>query len=357
MRSLTVLTLCTALSGCTLLNSRAGLAGDPSGADQDDADKEQDSVHGDGDGDSGDGDGDSGDGDGDSGDGDSGDGDGPASNGDGDEGSDGGVDQPVDQPDASKGPGPFVLFEDELLPTGIALHGDELCFVGGVEPRGLYCGPRDGGSTHRISNDSDLPWLDDAFDLGFDDGHVYWSNGKNNQVVWRSLSGGEPSEYFDGGGHIAYISLRDGRVFASNYGQAGGVEGHVIYGPRGTIGSDSQLIYPGEPHAAGVAIVNATVFWGTSDPDQLAFASDQGNDHVTRVNADGPVTGVAVDSEKNAYFITGNQRIYHLRPGSDRPDLLHEADEPFGTSDITLDESWLYWSERDHGRVMRMRRE
>ena len=70
-----------------------------------------------------------------------------------------------------------------------------------------------------------------------------------------------------------------------------------------------------------------------------------------------PVTGVAVDSEKNAYFITGNQRIYHLRPGSDRPDLLHEADEPFGTSDITLDESWLYWSERDHGRVMRMRRE
>jgi hypothetical protein len=255
------------------------------------------------------------------------------------------------------GPGPFVLFEDELLPTGIALHGDELCFVGGVEPRGLYCGPRDGGNTHRISDDDDEPWLDDAFDLAFEGDYVFWSNGKNNQVVRRKLSGGQPVEYFDGGGHIAYISMHDGRVFATNYGQAGGVEGHIIVGPRGAVGSDSQLIYPGEPRAAGVAIVNSTVFWGTSEPNQLAFGPDEGNAHITRVNADGPVTGVAVDSEKNAYFIAGDQRIQHLRPSSDTPELLHSADEPFGTSDIALDDSWIYWSEREHGRVMRMRRE
>ena len=148
----------------------------------------------------------------------------------------------------------------------------------------------------------------------------------------------------------------DGRIFATNYQQAGDAAGHVIKGPHGN-GSESQLIYPGEPHAAGIAVVNGMVFWGTSDPDQLAFGPEDGNARVTRVNANGGVTGVAVDAQSRAYFIAGNQRIYTLTPGSNQPELLYEAEEAFGTSDIALDEDWLYWSEREHGRIMRMRRQ
>ena len=75
------------------------------------------------------------------------------------------------------------------------------------------------------------------------------------------------------------------------------------------------------------------------------------------MNANGGVTGVAVDAQSRAYFIAGNQRIYTLTPGSNQPELLYEAEEAFGTSDIALDEDWLYWSEREHGRIMRMRRQ
>jgi hypothetical protein len=348
---------CCALAGCTILNSRDGLSGrdtsqvddesmvgDESPSSEDGGSKPPDhdaAVHGDGDGD----------------------GDDDASVDEGAE-PDGSVDEP-DASDAGVDPGPTALYTGQLLPTGIALRDGEVCWVGGVQPRALYCGSRNGRIKRRtVTVDGDLDWLGDTFDLAFDDSHVYWSNGSANQVVKRSLAGGAPEQYFTGGGRIGYLAQRGGRMFATNYQISGDAAGHggsdwsgyVIYGPYGHNGQESQLIYPGESHAGGIAVVNNTVFWGTSHPHQLAFGDHDGNAQVTRINTDGGVTGVAVDSEKVAYFIVGNRRIFRLQPGADTTEPMYEADAPFGTSDLALDDGWLYWTERDRGNVMRMRR-
>jgi hypothetical protein len=344
--------LLVSLLGCTVLNSKSGLEGSARDGGRD---KVIDpSSLGDG-GNAGDGDTPSGDGDG------HGDGD-----GDGDShGMDGGMPMPVDTdgghgPDASTGPTP--IYTNQQDPTGITLVGDQLCWVGGQNVRGLYCAKAAGGGdvqTIDVPNDRDM--LKGAFDLALDDSFVYWSNGVNNRVVRRGRSDDTPEEYFTGSGNIGYIVLTGGQsdqgalVFATGYSpDEQSDKNEVINGPLDGQFHQSELIYPSEARASGISVVSNTAFWGGQG--KLNFGPDTGNADITRVPVDGTVTGVAVDGKKTAYFIVDDQKIYRLPRGSNTPEPIYQAEAPFGTSDIALDDQWLYWSEHDKQRLMRMKR-
>jgi hypothetical protein len=271
-------------------------------------------------------------------------------------GNDAGPTLPADDASMPSADRATVLYEELAMPSGVALREGQVCWVRATTPHGLFCGARDGQSkVVPISHEADLALLEGAFDLAFDAGHVYWSNGKNNQLVRRKLSGGPARVYFNGGQHISYIAARGHLVFATSYQEPGDPSGYVIFGPRED-SQDSTLIYPGEPGAAGIAVLGGMVYWGTSKPDQLAFGSVSGNANVTRIDASGAVTGVAVDDEGWAYFIADSQSIYRVAPGAVSPELVYQADQAFGTSDIALDDAWVYWSERDRGRILRMPR-
>ncbi len=257
----------------------------------------------------------------------------------------------VDASDAATGP--VVLYTGLLAPTGIALHGTDVCWVGGPQPRGLLCARNSGGGAVRnLDVDSDNSFLDDAFDIALDDTYIYWSNGKNNQVVKRAIAGGLPAQYFSGGSRLAYIVMRGTTIFATDFlDSPTAAAGNIVYGP---IGTSSMVIYPGVTHAAGIGVLNATVFWGRSNPDALVFGPDTGNAVITTVpSPGGAVTGVAVDANKVAYFIAGNQRIYRLPRNSTTPEKIYEAPSAFGVSDVAVDDTYIYWSEHDTGRLLR----
>jgi hypothetical protein len=170
-----------------------------------------------------------------------------------------------------------------------------------------------------------------------------------------------PEEYFTGGGSIGYIAL-SGQLFQQGpavYASAYAVDvqsdkNEVISGPLHALGHQSELLYANEPRASGVAVVSNMIFWGTSSG--LSFGPEAGNANVNRVPTAGPVTGVAADKEQTAYFVVGDRSIYCLMRGSDTPELIYEATSDFGPSDIALDDTWLYWSEHDNERLMRMKR-
>jgi hypothetical protein len=247
--------------------------------------------------------------------------------------------------------GPQVLYTNLITPTGIDVHAGRVCWVGGQTPRGLFCGPTSGGGTvSQLDSPSDLADLDDAFDIALDDANVYWSNGHNNRVMQKPLGGGAASQFFNGDNRVSYISLQGGHAYASDY-QSASFKGNVVVGPNPD-GVTSRLVYPLEEGAAGVAWFQSNLYWGTASPQALSFGSDQGNAVITRITVNGAVEGVAIDSAGTAYFQAGEQRIYRLRHGSTAPDVIYETNAPFGVSDVAVDDTTVYWSERDRGRIM-----
>ncbi len=190
-----------------------------------------------------------------------------------------------------------------------------------------------------------------AFDLAVDDTNVYWSNGApGNQIVKRPLAGGASHQYFTGDGRLSYIVLRDTTLFASDYNEGSPGSGSIVVGPQG--GTTSMVIFPGEPAAAGVAVLNDNAYWGTSAG--LAFGRQIGNVGVTRIPTEAAVSGIAVDAQGIAYMLVGAQKIFRLVVGSTKPEMLYDAGSAFGTSDIAVDANGIYWSEHDRGTIMRM---
>ena len=249
---------------------------------------------------------------------------------------------------------PAPIYTGLLVPGGITVHATDVCWVAGQMPRGLYCAPSSGGAlsaVREIDIAGDLSFLGDAFDIGMDDTSVYWSNGKNNQIVKRDLAGGTAAQYFSGGGRLAYLTLEGTTIFASDYSDTATAPGEVLYGPGN--GVSSNVAYTGQSAAAGVAHADTTLYWGTGNPDQLNFGPDHGSATVTTIAMEAAVTGVAIDAQKTVYFIVGNQKVYRLLHGSISPLMIYDAGKSFGTSDIAVDDNAVYWTERDAGRVMR----
>jgi len=250
-------------------------------------------------------------------------------------------------------PGPRAIYTGVISPLGIALNATDVCWVGGDTPRGVFCAPKSGGgaSAIRSLDVSDDTFLVNAFDIAIDDTYVYWSNGSNNQVVKRPLSGsGGSDQYFTGDGRLSYIVLRGTQLFASDYNASTPGQGSIVVGPSG--GTSSMLIFPGETGAAGVGVLNETVYWGTKAG--LAFGRQTGNVGVTRVATEAPVTGLAVDTQGIVYLLVGSQKIFRVVVGSTKPELLYDAGSAFGTSDLAVDDTTIYWSEHDNGAIMRM---
>jgi hypothetical protein len=244
-------------------------------------------------------------------------------------------------------------------PRGIALANGNVCWVGDLNPRGLLCAAADGsGTPTHIDTPSDASFLLDAFDLLFDATNVYWSNGGHNQVVVRPQSGGQPQEYFSGGGRVSFLAPGDSAtIWATDFPDPSDTNpassGEVIVGPSGG-GTSSNAIYTGQAMAAGVAMYSGNVYWGT--PNGIAFGSVAGNAMIYRISSPA-VAGLAVDSAGVVYFLAGGQSLYRYVTGATTPILVYtEPQGAFGAGDVALDDSYVYFSEPDLGCIVRMAR-
>jgi hypothetical protein len=246
-------------------------------------------------------------------------------------------------------------------PRGITLANGNVCWVGDLNPRGLFCAPAAGGGTPgHIDVQSDASLLLDAFDLLFDATNVYWSNGGHNQVVVRPQSGGQPQEYFSGGGRVSFLAPGDSAtLWATDFPDPSDSNpmssGEVIVGPSGG-GTSSNAIYTGEAGAAGVAMYNGNVYWGT--PSGIAFGPLAGNAMIYRISSpETPVAGLAVDSMGVVYFLAGGQSLYRYNTGDVTPRRVYqETQGTFGAGDVAVDDSHVYFSEPDLGCIVRVAR-
>jgi hypothetical protein len=244
-------------------------------------------------------------------------------------------------------------------PRGIALANGNVCWVGGLNPRGLLCAAADGsGTPTHIDTQSDASFLLDAFDLLFDATNVYWTNGGHNQVVVRPQAGGPPQEYFSGGGRVSFLASGAGAtLWATDFPDPAdtnpGSSGEVIVGPSGG-GTSSNAIYTGQAMAAGVAMYNGNVYWGT--PDGIAFGTVAGNSTIYRISSPA-VAGLAVDSAGVVYFLAGGESLYRYVTGATSATSVYtELQGTFGAGDVALDAGYVYFSEPDLGCIVRMGR-
>jgi hypothetical protein len=263
-------------------------------------------------------------------------------------------------PESSVPDGPAVaqkLYCNLTRPRGIALANNDVCWVGDETPRAMYCAPADGsGRPAHFDVQSDATLLQDAFDLLFDATNVYWSNGANNQVVTRPQSGGQPQQYFTGGGRISFLAAGvAGTIWASDFPDPfdanSSSSGEVIVGPSGG-GTSSNAIYTGQTEAAGVAMFNGNVYWGM--PNGLAFGPVTGNATITTITPpEMPVAGVAVDSAGVVYFVAG-QSLYSYVTGATTVTFVYGETQPFGAGDVAVDDQHVYFSEPEAGCIMRI---
>jgi hypothetical protein len=247
-------------------------------------------------------------------------------------------------------------------PRGITLDSTgNVCWVGDLNPRGLFCAPADGsGSPAHVDTPNDASFLLDAFDLLFDATNVYWSNGGNNQVVVRPQSGGQAREFFSGGGRVSFLAPgNDTTIWATDFADPSDSNatgsGEVIVGPSAG-GTSSNAIYTGQAGAAGVAMYNGNVYWGT--PQGISFGSVAGNATIYQIaSPETPVAGLAVDATGMVYFLGGNQSLYRYETGATTPVRIYqEARGPFGAGDVAVDASYVYFSEPGLGCIVRVAR-
>jgi hypothetical protein len=252
---------------------------------------------------------------------------------------------------ADAGPGP--IYTQLLSPTGIAVYKGTICWVAGQSLRMIQCAPTSGAGASAVvtvASQSDDTLVDQAFDVALDDTYWYWSNGPNNQIVRKAMSGGASLQYFSGDQRLSYIFLDGANLWATDY-VAGETSGNIVVGPSGTT---SMLVFPGETLAAGVAVYSGSVYWGRGSPGSVSFALESGNTTITRVATSGAVTGLAMDAAGTTYFVSGDQQIFKLLQGADTPTLIYDAGSSFGDGDLALDDQWVYWSENGPGVIMRM---
>jgi len=249
--------------------------------------------------------------------------------------------------------GPVAIYTGLVAPLGIAVHAGTLCWVQGQALRSIACAPATGGGASQVTTvatQSNDPLVQDAFDVALDDAYLYWSNGPNNQVVRQPRDGGASAQYFTGDQQVSYIVLEGTTVWLTDY-VAGATGGNVSYGPFN--GAQSQLVYPSEKQASGVANYAGSVYWGT--PTTVSIGPEPGNATIVRVPTPAQVTGLAIDAAGTTYFLSGNHDVYRLPQGASSPLLVYASPgAAFGDSDLAVDSAAIYWSEPDAGRIMRL---
>jgi hypothetical protein len=255
------------------------------------------------------------------------------------------------------------------MPRGITLYKGTICWVGNVNPRGLFCAPASGGPSANIvpiDRGADRTLLLGAFDLLLDDLFVYWSNGPGNQVLRMPRAGGQPQQYFTGGGRVSFLAFGTGldagsraaTIWATDFAEPpASAAGEVIVGPTGA-GTSSNAIYNAEIGASGVAANGGYVYWGSSDPRSAAslnFGPLTGGATINRIaSPERPVGGVAVDAQGTAYFLAGNGSLYRYSTGAGAvaPQVMYRGTSAFGMGDVAVDDQSVYFSEPGLGCIM-----
>jgi hypothetical protein len=248
--------------------------------------------------------------------------------------------------------GAVAIFENVSSPGGIGLSATDVCWIGGTSnPHHAYCGPKDGNKPpHPIDDGSDAALIADAIDIAVDATYVYWSNGTGNEVVRKPLGGGSSEPFFDGPQFLGYL-VQVGSTFYVTGSDASSSSFSIVTGPMG--GMQSNAIYTSLPPLRGIAVANDVIYWGQSDGLWSATVMANLNQKPSKMDVGGAASGVAVDASGTLYFLVDDQKLMTLAPGFANPSMLYDAGSSFGESDVAVDDTYVYWTEANNGRVMR----
>ncbi|MET0595108.1 MAG: hypothetical protein ABW133_20580 [Polyangiaceae bacterium] len=221
---------------------------------------------------------------------------------------------------------------------GLAEHGADIYWVQGDPNGGVIRAPKAGGSAPTFVHTTA-----DAFDVAVDDIDVYWSTGTGNEVFHKSVgSSGAAALLYSGARETRYLALGAGRVYATGFNV-------IVVGPVADT-STSQVHYPTQAGAAGIASNGAELFWSVESG--VVRGDESGQSPRTAFNAPtGDVLGVATDGQ-DVFWMAPDGTLRAMAVTSPVPlparDVckanIGDASAAAGR-DVASDEAWVYFAE------------
>jgi hypothetical protein len=243
---------------------------------------------------------------------------------------------------------PAVVADGQNEPAGITVDDTSVYWVN-VANKALKRIPKTGGSQERLDVAAD--GVTDPFDVAVDGSYLYWSERSGTEVFRKPLAGGAKEHITWGIGACAYLTIGGGLLFVSDFRDDDPSIGHIVSSP--VEGSDGMLIYQNQPLAAGIDAVGAELFWARAQPDSIMRGTFDGGPSSTMVTATGTVSGLAYDGSR-LYWIEDEQRVMSAELGMGTPELVHNRTAAAGLTDLAVDDTSIWWSERGTGIIARL---
>lgn len=238
---------------------------------------------------------------------------------------------------------PLTVASEQGRPMGIAVYVDLVFWVNQVPPS-LLVARKDGTGLRRLERTADA--LQDPFDIASDGQFVYWTEVTSNTVFRKPVNDGPKTSFIPGPGTAAFLVVDGGQVYVSG---------------MGSIIDNRNVLFMEPDTVSGLAVHGGVIFWGRQMRSEVMAGSTAGAGAgmpTLFAPAQGMIKGVAADADF-VYWIEGGQRVRkRARTGAGTLATLYEAVQPFGDSDITVDDTAVYWTERgvrdNEGFVRRM---
>jgi len=241
-----------------------------------------------------------------------------------------------------------VVADGQSEPAGITVDDASVYWVN-VANKSLKRMPKTGGAQERLDVAAD--GVTDPFDVAVDGSYLYWSERSGTEVFRKPLAGGAKEHVTWGVGACAFLAIGGGLVFVSDFRSDDPSIGHIVSSP--VEGSNGMLIYQNQPLAAGLDAVGAELFWARAEPDSIMRGTFDGGPSSTMVTATGTISGLAYDGSK-LYWIEEEQRVMSAELGMATPETFYGGAPGAGMTDLAVDDSSIWWSERGTGIIARL---
>jgi hypothetical protein len=219
----------------------------------------------------------------------------------------------------------------------------------------LYWVNQDPPSLWRAKKDGSAPEVMAAagvaihpFDIAVDQDNLYWSETKDFQVYKKPLDGGGTKiSVRQPGGEAGFIATEGLDLFAASYTpMPAAAHGDSIV--------TDQNLYSNLPTVAGLAVRSGFIYWAQQGDRSVVRAPVVVGAPQVVAHPAGRPMGLAVD-DNYLYWVEDSQRIMRAPLNSGPPpELIFQADAPFGDSDVAVDGDFVFWSESKTGLIRRL---